>query len=177
MQCTSLETLDRESSGLWSPCNLQAPRNEAQIIASSCSNFTLSTKVAFALTSNWSRKFISEIWGVWLLLQIRSNWKPFPVDRISEPKRRKIISVSIFTSNDFRPWKIKEKEREREGERKKRSRSHQHRAITGTVPTSPAPCRSARSRSRSRLCLSRFYDFFLGFVCVLRNEWYYVFVW
>ena len=32
-------------------------------------------------------------------------------------------------------------------------------------------------RSRSRLRLSGFDDFFLGFVCVLRNKWYYIIVW
>ena len=51
---------------------------------------------------------------VWLLLQIRSNWKAFLVDRIWEPKERKWFFISIFTSNDFRPWKIEERERERE---------------------------------------------------------------
>ena len=55
--------------------------------------------------------------GVWLLLQIRSNWKAFPVDQIWEPKQRQWFSVSIFTSNYFRRWKIDERERERERER------------------------------------------------------------
>ena len=70
------------------------------------------------LRLNWlqtdSRNDFSENGGVWLLLQIRSNWKCFPVDRIWEPKQRKWFSVSIFTSNYFRPWKIEERERERE---------------------------------------------------------------
>ena len=90
---------------------------------------TLEPKGAFELTSNWFRKWFSRKWDVWLLLQIRSNWKAFPVDQKWEPKQRKIISVSIFTSNDFRPWKIEERERERERERKKRSRHHRHRAV------------------------------------------------
>ena len=38
-------------------------------------------------------------------------------------------------------------------------------------------CRLLRSRLRSHLRLSGFDDFFLGFVCVLRNKWYYIFVW
>ena len=35
----------------------------------------------FVLTSNWFRKWFSGKVGVWLLLQIWSNWKVFPVDR------------------------------------------------------------------------------------------------
>ena len=65
----------------------------------------------FVLTSNWFRKWFSGKLGVWLLLQIRSNWKAFPVDRKLEPKQRKIIFVFIFTSTDFQPWKIEERER------------------------------------------------------------------
>ena len=67
----------------------------------------------FVLTSNWFRKWFSGKLGVWLLLQIWSNWKAFLVDRKLEPKQQKIISVFIFTSNDFQPWKIEERERER----------------------------------------------------------------
>ena len=59
---------------------------------------------------------------VWLLLQIPSNWKAFLVDRIWEPKQRKWFFISIFTSNDFRPWKIEERERE--------NRSQHHRPST-----------------------------------------------
>ena len=77
------------------------------------------------LRLNWLkidfRNDFPENGGVWLLLQIRSNWKAFPVDRIWEPKQRKWFSVSIFTSNYFRPWKIEERERERERGRKKES--------------------------------------------------------
>ena len=39
------------------------------------------------------------------------------------------------------------------------------------------PLWSRSRRSRSRLRLSEFDDFFLGFVCILRNEWYYIFIW
>ena len=74
----------------------------------------------FVLTSNWFWKWFSGKLGVWLLLQIWSNWKAFPVNRKSfpvdrklEPKQQKIIFIFIFTSNDFRPWKIEERERER----------------------------------------------------------------
>ena len=73
------------------------------------------------LRLNWLkidfRNDFPENGGVWLLLQIRSNWKAFPVDWIWEPKQRKWFSVSIFTSKYFRPWKIEEREREREKER------------------------------------------------------------
>ena len=67
----------------------------------------------FVLTSNWFRKWFSGKLGVWLLLQIWSNWKAFTVDQKLEPKQQKIIFVFIFTSNDFQPWKIEERERER----------------------------------------------------------------
>ena len=63
--------------------------------------------------------------------------------------------------------------RERERGRKKEERVEivQSWARRYRPPTSPAPC---WSRSRE---VSGFDDFFLGFVCVLRNEWYYIFVW
>ena len=41
-----------------------------------------------------------------------------------------------------------------------------------TVPIAISP--SCRSQLRE---VFEFDDFFLGFVCVLRNEWYYIFVW
>ena len=199
--------------------------------------------------------------GVWLLLQIRSNWKAFPVDRIWEPKQRKWFSVSIFTSNYFRPWKIEERGRKKEsiatspsvditGWRKsanrdlrfdlrtmRRSLRDRNRCIA--PPTSPACAVApiaiaiaisslifARSRSWSThhanasivianasiaITIARSADhsdhdcdltdrnlsnrdrdlsdrdlafvcpefmiFFLGFVCVLRNKWYYIIVW
>ena len=47
-------------------------------------------------------------------------------------------------------------------------RHHRHRANRDRAK------RLSRSRSRE---MSRFDDFFLGFICVLRNEWYYIFVW
>ena len=131
---------------------------------------------------NWlqtdSRNDFPENGGVWLLLQIRSNWKAFSVNRIWEPKQRKWFSVSIFTSNYFQPWKIRERERERERE----NRSQHHRP-----PTSPAgaiaPIAIKAShdhakrrllqlrsrRSRSRLRLSKFDDFFSGF-CLCFEE-------
>ena len=94
----------------------------------------------------------------------------------------------------------REREREREREKERRDRdiigtapSADIIGITdGAVPTSPTPrtcrsrqlrlrrSRSRRSRSRwlrSCLRLSEFDDFFLGFVCILRNEWYYIFIW
>ena len=37
-------------------------------------------KALFVLTSNWFRKWFSRKVGVWLLLQIWSNWKAFLVD-------------------------------------------------------------------------------------------------
>ena len=79
--------------------------------------FSFYTKAAFELTPNWFRKWFSGKFGVWLLLQIWSNWKVFPVDRKWEPKQWKIISVFIFTSNDFRPWKIEEREREKKSKK------------------------------------------------------------
>ena len=166
--------------------------------------FEYVTKAAFELTSNWFRKWFSEKWGAWLLLQIRSNWKTFPVDRKWEPKQRKIIFVSIFTSNDFRPWKIEERERGRKKEEiatspalrrpltssaswTARCRHHQHREC---VDRDRRIARTSRSRLReasiapiviSSFAISpsfvRIWWFFLGFVCVLRNEWYYIFVW
>ena len=51
--------------------------------------------------------------------------------------------------------------------------------ITGTKPIARSADRDhvkLRSRSQSRE-VSGLDDFFLGFVCVLRNEWYYIFVW
>ena len=88
---------------------------------------------------------------VWLLLQIRSNWKAFPVDQIWEPKQRKIISVSIFTSNDFRPWKIEERERERERKKEEIATS-----LASRCPlTSPTPCRSRSTHSRCGWCRHR----------------------
>ena len=183
--------------------------------------------------------------GVWLLLQIRSNWKAFPVDRIWEPKQQKWFSVSIFTSNYFRPWKIEERERERVRERERQNRSRHHRPPTSpagavapiaiaiaisasifarcvdlraiaidasresvdrdqciaplTSPTSAVALITiaivifasffVRSRSRSThhantsiaiaiaLSVDRSDWFFLGFVCILRNKWYYIIVW
>ena len=194
--------------------------------------------------------------GVWLLLQIRSNWKAFPVDWIWEPKQRKWFSVSIFTSKYFRPWKIEERKRER-GRKKESIATSPSVDITGwrksanrdlcfdlrvmrrslrdcnqciAPPTSPA-CAVvpiaisssifARSRSWSThranasivianasiaITIARSADhsdhdrnlsnrdrdlsdrdlafvcpdfmiFFLGFVCVLRDKWYYIIVW
>ena len=83
-------------------------------------------------------------------------------------------------------WAKSERKREREKERREsrdrpkpsspRSskasiakivrRRHRHRANRDRM--------KRRSRSRE---MSGFDDFFLGFVCVLRNEWYYIFVW
>ena len=116
------------------------------------------------LRLNWlqtdSRNDFSENGGVWLLLQIRSNWKCFPVDQIWEPKQRKWFSISISTSNYFMPWKIEERERERERERINRD-------ITGWRGSADrdrrfdlhAMCRSSRDRDqliarmrRSRSC-------------------------
>ena len=136
----------------------------------------------FELTSNWFQKFISGKWDVWLLLQIRSNWRAFPVDRISEPKRRKWISVSIFTSNDFWPWKIEERERERE-----RGRNKEEITIAPAprrlreVPISVDRCvdrakfRSvSRSRERSPITILpsfvRIWLFFSEF-CLCSEEW------
>ena len=163
------------------------------------------------LRLNWlqtdSRNDFSENGGVWLLLQIRSNWKCFPVDQIWEPKQRKWFSISISTSNYFLPWKIEERERERERERGREkesiatssagavaliaidasifARCVDLRAIAIDSSRECVDCDRAKRRllwsrsrrSRSRLRLSEFDDFFLGFVCVLRNKWYYIFVW
>ena len=123
--------------------------------------------------------------GVWLLLQIRSNgnanWKAFPVDRIWEPKQWKWFSVSIFTSKYFRPWKIKEKERE--------NRSRHHRPLTSSTGvvapiaiSRPIFARSADRSDRDRadhdLADHDLSDqFFLSFVCILRNKWYYIIIW
>ena len=63
----------------------------------------------------------------------------------------------------------REREREREGERKKRSRHHRHRAVRWHY-------RHRTDRDLAFVC-SDLMIFFLGFVCVLRNEWYYIFVW
>ena len=160
---------------------------------------------------------------VWLLLQIRSNWKAFLVDRIWEPKQRKWFFISIFTSNDFWPWKIEERERENRSQHhrpstspagavereREREKKRIDRDITGWCGSADRDCdrnwrfdlcaiaidasrkrvdrdsnrakrrllQSRSRRSRSRLRLSGFDDFFLDFVCVLRNKWYYIFVW
>ena len=152
------------------------------------------------MTSNWFQKWFSENGGVWLLLQIRSNWKTFPVDRIWEPKQRKWFSVSIFTSNYFRPWKIEERGRKKEsiatspsadiiGWRGSADRDRRFDLCAIAIDASrkrvdrDSNCAKRRllqsrsRRSRSRLRLSGFDDFFLDFVCVLRNKWYYIFVW
>ena len=68
-------------------------------------------------------------------------------------------AIAIARSFDRDRAKLRSRSRSR------RSRSRSHRS------------RSRSHRSRSRLRLSGFDDFFQGFVCVLRNEWYYIFVW
>ena len=106
------------------------------------------------------------------------------------------------TENHFRfhfhfkwfPTLENRRERERESERKReREKERRDRDITGTTPsadTTPIDALHnhdhAMSRSRSIAIspshqsqsreVSGFDDFFLGFVCVLRNEWYYIFV-
>ena len=85
--------------------------------------------------------------GVWLLLQIRSNWKAFPVDWIWEPKQRKWFSVSIFTSKYFRPWKIEEREREREKERIDRDITVRRHHWLAQKRQSRSPLRSSRDAS------------------------------
>ena len=105
-----------------------------------------------------------------------------------------------FTFKPF-PGHVQKRERARERERgrKKEERVEivQSRARRYRSSTSPAPRRSREvliaiarsfdSRDRADRDLTftpiaivrsvRIWWFFLGFVCVLRNEWYYIFVW
>ena len=68
-----------------------------------------------------------------------------------------MISVFIFTSNDFRPWKIEERERERERERARRSpcrsknttRSHRSKTIAPLRSFKPTLVKPSHRSSRS----------------------------
>ena len=81
------------------------------------------------------------------------------------------------TENHFRfhfhfKWNATEKnieEREKERERGRKKEEIATSLALRRPSTSLAPRRSRE--------VSGFDDFFLGFVCVLRNEWYYIFVW
>ena len=76
----------------------------------------------------------------------------------------------------------RERERERERDRPKPSSPISSTDITGTTPITITQSFD-HDRAKRRPCRSQlrevfeFDDFFLGFVCVLRNEWYYIFVW
>ena len=85
------------------------------------------------------------------------------------------LEIVLHFHFTFKPFlghvQKRERARERERGRKKEERVEivQSRARRYRPRTSPAPHQSRE--------VSEFDDFFLGFVCVLRNEWYYIFVW
>ena len=121
-----------------------------------------------------------------MVLHFHFPFKPFPGHaqkreraRERERGRKKEERVEIVQSRArrYRPRTSPTPHRSREApiawgfnrDRAKR-RSWSREAPTTLIAISP----SCRSWSRE---VSEFDDFFLGFVCVLRNEWYYIFVW
>ena len=95
-------------------------------------------------------------------------WLLRPTNRAkrNDPHRRTTIAISPVTGTASI-----DVDRDRDSADRRRSRSRQSRA----------KCRS-RSRNRDRADRNRdrdltFSQSFLGFICVFRNEWHYVFVW
>ena len=131
--------------------------------------------LSFRLRLNWLQTDYGNDFpkngGVWLLLQIRSNWKAFSVNRIWEPKQRKWFSVSIFTSNYFRPWKIEERGRKKESIATSPSAD-----IIGWCGSADRNHSFARSREASTAPIAispsfvRIWWFFSGF-CLCFEEW------
>ena len=71
----------------------------------------------------------------------------------------------------------RERARKREREREKERRESRDRPKPSSPISSKAELADIVHRHHRHNEVSGFDDFFLGFVCVLRNEWYYIFVW
>ena len=142
--------------------------------------------------------------GVWLLLQIRSKLKSISSWPNLRAKTTEMIFHFYF---HFKLLLALENRRERERGRKKESIATSSASAVAPIAidasifarcvnlhaiaidslrervdhdhdrTKRRPLRLWSRRSRSGIRLFEFDDFFLGFVCVLRNKWYYIFVW
>ena len=60
-----------------------------------------------------------------------------------------MISAFIFTSNDFRPWKIEEREREREREKEQEDHRHRSKTIAPLQSFKPTLVEPSHRSSRS----------------------------
>ena len=147
------------------------------------------TKAVFESTENHFRKSFSVKSMRLVAMENRFSGKSFPFDQNFTLLTRKSFYIVVLPSNDFR--RTRKREREPQKEKTHANKTHSARERENdrrwSRSWSPEPRRS-RSRDRDRRDCDR--DLadqdrdltekmwsFLGFICIFRNEWYYLFVW
>ena len=153
----------------------------------------------FELTENHFRKLFSVKSTRLAATENRFSGKSFPFDQNLHLLTRKSFYIVVLPSNDFRScesntlsqntWNTRPNAtRERDHSQRERERSIQTLRRSASIVIAidasreRVDCDRDRAKRRplrswSRLRLFGVDDFFLGFVCVLRNKWYYIIVW
>ena len=134
-------------------------------------------EAVFESTENHFRKSFSVKSMCLAATKNRFSGKSFPFDQNFTLLTRESFYIVVLPSNDFRSTRKRERERatKRKNPREQNTLSTRERewsASIAIVITGTAPIGVDRDRDLTEKMWS-----FLGFICVFRNEWYYVFVW